>query len=120
VSVALIFHKKTARKTLMSAVLLILVGCVLLNSALCVLISQNPVIICPDEYRIYIDGSRRAAISSEVRGLYKNAGLLFPAVIEVDRASYTTLELHITYMFYGTVDYSIDDDGVKSIDKPLF
>ncbi len=107
------------KKRLTSAICVFIV-CALTNIGICLLIANNPIVICSSEYSEYIDEERKEQIQEDVKSLYKEKGLLFPAIIEVKYADKECLKLHIQYLFFGTVDFSVDADQTKSIDKPLY
>ena len=107
------------KKRLTSAICMFIV-CTLTNIGICLLIANNPIVICSSEYSEYIDEERKEQIQEDVKSLYKEKGLLFPAIIEVKYADKECLKLHIQYLFFGTVDFSVDADQTKSIDKPLY
>lgn len=107
------------KKRLTSAICVFIV-CALTNIGICLLIANNPIVICSSEYSEYIDEERKEQIQEDVKSLYKEKGLLFPAIIEVKYADNECLKLHIQYLFFGTVDFSVDADQTKSIDKPLY
>jgi hypothetical protein len=107
------------KKRLASAICVFIV-CALTNIGICLLIANNPIVICSSEYSEYIDEERKEQIQEDVKSLYKEKGLLFPAIIEVKYADKECLKLHIQYLFFGTVDFSVDADQTKSIDKPLY
>ena len=114
-----IMERFFAKKRLASAICVFIV-CALTNIGICLLIANNPIVICSSEYSEYIDEERKEQIQEDVKSLYKEKGLLFPAIIEVKYADKECLKLHIQYLFFGTVDFSVDADQTKSIDKPLY
>ena len=117
---ALIFSKKLKTSALVAVIAVMMGFLIALSSVICVLISRNPVIVCPDEYSSYMNAEREQEIKKTITGLYKNAGLLFPYKIEVKYMDEKASVFEIRYFFSGTVKFSVDEDGVKNIDKPLY
>ena len=109
-----------SQKKRLTSVICVFIVCALTNIGICLLIANNPIVICSSEYSEYIDEERKEQIQEDVKSLYKEKGLLFPAIIEVKYADKECLNLHIQYLFFGTVDFSVDADQTKSIDKPLY
>jgi len=109
-----------SKKKRLTSVICVFIVCTLISTGICLLIGNNPIVVCSSEYSEYIDDERKDEIQETVKSLYNEKGLLFPAVIEVKYADNERLNLHIQYLFFGTVDFSVNADQVKSIDKPLY
>lgn len=109
-----------SRKKRLISVICVFIVCALASIGICFLISNNPIVVCSSEYSEYIDDERKEQMQEDVKSLYKEKGLLFPAIIEVKYADNERINLHIQYLFFGTVDFSVDADQTKSIDKPLY
>ncbi len=117
----LTISKKVSAKKRLIATICAFAFCVLINCGICAMVAQNPIVICPSEYSEYIDDEGEEQLQEVVKSLYaNNKGLLFPAVIEVNYANNKQINAHIQYLFFGTVEFSIDADQTKSIDKPLY
>ena len=108
-----------AKKPVRTAILLF-AALIVFHAGLCVLIANRPIVVCPTAYRTYMDNERTEQLRNDVKGLYPTPGLLFPGVIQVEYADETALRVHVQYLFYGTVDFAVDSEGVKGIEKPLY
>ena len=113
-------RKKTAAKKRMALAACLFLLCASVNTGLLALVATKPVIVCPSEYSEFLDVDAKIRLRNDVKGLYGRNVLLFPAIIEVRYADGSSLSAHVRYLFFGSVDFSVDSDGVRSIEKPLF
>ena len=113
-------YKKSDKKKIIIISALLLAAFLLINSLACLFLSKRPAIVCPDEFSEYMTSGRKEQIRADITGLYDNSGLLFPGIIVVKYADESSIYVYVQYLFYGTVEFSIDSQQTKSIEKQLY
>lgn len=102
--------RKKTEKTVPCTVLILLLEILLVFH-----IAYHPAVVVPEEYEGYVS---REEIVSYSAGFYSANIPIFPVCASVTYADENRTEFTIQYLFWGSVEMSISEDGAN-MDRPL-
>ena len=112
--------KKYSSGKLTAVAVSLLLVMLIVNSLICAAIANKPFVVIPEEYEQYFNDERISALQKDVSELYRGKAVLFPGIINVNYADYAALDIHVRYFFFGTVDFTVDHEGNRSIVNNLY
>lgn len=83
-------------------------------------LAYNPLYICNNQYKSLIPSKIEDDIKDLGKGFYSPIAPLFPVYIKVLFASPEIVRVNIKYLYWGNIEYTIDNEGTKNIIKPLY